>query len=164
VLPSHWRSNKTLPIVFRVVALSEVADGTPVTLAAGNDDNYGAELRNNAAVMRDGVATFNDLRFVGRSGRGKNFNLTIAVHTRPPELAVYPSCIKVTVDGPREPRSKSKSPYLPSGGLVAVSSGDETTSGGYMMHQQHFFEDDQVCIMQDNTVVRLVSGQRSNML
>ena len=142
VLPSHWRSNKTLPIVFRVVALSEVEDGTPVTLAAGNDDNYGAELRNNATAMRDGVATFNDLRFVGRSGRGKNFNLTIVVHTRPPELAVYPSCIKVTVDGPREPRSKSKSPYLPVGGLVANVSGDES-SASYLMHQQHFFDDDQ---------------------
>ena len=96
VLPSHWRSNKTLPIVFRVVALSDIEDGTSVVLAAGNDDNYGAELRNNTAAMRDGVATFNDLRFVGRSGRGKNFNLTIVVQTRPvPDLAVYPSCIKV---------------------------------------------------------------------
>lgn len=51
---------------------------------------------------------FNDLRFVGRSGRGKNFNLTITIHTYPTEVAVYPSCIKVTVDGPRQPRNKSK--------------------------------------------------------
>ena len=43
-----------------------------VTLNAGNDDNYGAELRNNSAQMVDGVAKFNDLRFVGRSGRGNN--------------------------------------------------------------------------------------------
>ena len=50
--------------------MSDVDDGTLVTLNAGNDDNYGAELRNNAAQMVDGVARFNDLRFVGRSGRG----------------------------------------------------------------------------------------------
>jgi hypothetical protein len=77
---------------------------------------------------------------VGRSGRGKNFNLTIVVHTRPPELAVYPSCIKVTVDGPREPRSKSKSLFL----AVGAASGDESSSGGggFMLHS-HFIEDEQ---------------------
>jgi hypothetical protein len=119
-----------------VVALSDIDDGTSVTLAAGNDDNYGAELRNNIATFRDGVATFNDLRFVGRSGRGKNFNLTIVVHTTPPELAVYPSCIKVTVDGPREPRTKSKSPFL-------SPSGEESSSGGGFLLQQHSLDDDQ---------------------
>ena len=51
--------------------MCDVDDGTVVTLSAGNDDNYGAELRNNNAQMVDGVAKFNDLRFVGRSGRGK---------------------------------------------------------------------------------------------
>lgn len=52
--------------------MCDVDDGTMVTLNAGNDDNYGAELRNNSAQMVDGVAKFNDLRFVGRSGRGNN--------------------------------------------------------------------------------------------
>ena len=85
-LPTHWRSNKTLPVAFKVtfinyatfysyygqvVSLGDVDDGTVVTLSADNDDNYGAELRNNNAQMVDGVAKFNDLRFVGRSGRGK---------------------------------------------------------------------------------------------
>ena len=56
----------------QVVALCDIEDGTLVTLNAGNDDNYGSELRNNSALMRDGVAKFNDLRFVGRSGRGDN--------------------------------------------------------------------------------------------
>lgn len=37
---------------------------------AGNDENYSAELRNASAVMKNQVARFNDLRFVGRSGRG----------------------------------------------------------------------------------------------
>ena len=95
-----------------------------MTLNAGNDDNYGSELRNNSALMRDGVAKFNDLRFVGRSGRGeyffrllsmisffdyffqllgesfisvpgKSFNLTITVHTSPLIVTVYTKCIKV---------------------------------------------------------------------
>ncbi|CAD7091552.1 unnamed protein product [Hermetia illucens] len=70
VLPGHWRSNKTLPVAFKVVALGEVMDGTIVTIMAGNDENYCGELRNCTAVMKNQVAKFNDLRFVGRSGRG----------------------------------------------------------------------------------------------
>ena len=70
-LPTHWRSNKTLPVAFKVIALGDVQDGTLVTLRAGNDENYCAELRNSTAVMKNQVAKFNDLRFVGRSGRGK---------------------------------------------------------------------------------------------
>ncbi|XP_057200897.1 RUNX family transcription factor 2a isoform X2 [Triplophysa rosa] len=104
VLPSHWRCNKTLPVAFKVVSLGDVADGTVVTVMAGNDENYSAELRNASAVMKNQVARFNDLRFVGRSGRGKSFTLTITVFTNPPQVATYHRAIKVTVDGPREPR------------------------------------------------------------
>lgn len=56
--------------VYQVVALGDVPDGTLVTVMAGNDENYSAELRNASAVMKNQVARFNDLRFVGRSGRG----------------------------------------------------------------------------------------------
>ncbi|XP_031353422.1 runt-related transcription factor 3-like isoform X3 [Photinus pyralis] len=112
-LPSHWRSNKTLPVAFKVVALGDVGDGTVVTVRAGNDENYCAELRNSTAVMKNQVAKFNDLRFVGRSGRGKSFSLTITVSTNPPQIATYNKAIKVTVDGPREPRSKTNSPSFP---------------------------------------------------
>lgn len=70
-LPEHWRSNKTLPIAFKVVSLADVGDGTIVSIKAGNDENWSAELRNSSAVMKNQVAKFNDLRFVGRSGRGK---------------------------------------------------------------------------------------------
>lgn len=100
VLPSHWRSvrsittrhtlpevsklsiplqNKTLPVAFKVVALGDINDGTMVTVRAGNDENYCAELRNCSAVMKNQIAKFNDLRFVGRSGRGEfkeNYRLT----------------------------------------------------------------------------------------
>lgn len=103
-LPSHWRSNKTLPTTFRVVALSEVPDGTLVSVRAGNDENFCGDIRNPNAFMKGQVAKFNDLRFVGRSGRGKSFSLTIIVGTRPPLVATYNKAIKVTVDGPREPR------------------------------------------------------------
>lgn len=107
-LPTHWRSNKSLPIAFKVVALDDVQDGTVVTLKAGNDENYCAELRNCTAVMKNQVAKFNDLRFVGRSGRGKSFSLTITISTSPCyQIATYNKAIKVTVDGPREPRTKS---------------------------------------------------------
>ena len=46
---------------------------------------------------------------------GKTFTLTITVKTDPPQVATYCRAIKVTVDGPREPRSKSSqnlSPFL----------------------------------------------------
>uniref|UniRef100_A0A6P7FWG3 Uncharacterized protein LOC114331551 n=1 Tax=Diabrotica virgifera virgifera TaxID=50390 RepID=A0A6P7FWG3_DIAVI len=108
VLPPHWRSNKTLPVAFKVVALGDIGDGTVVTVKAGNDENYCAELRNCTAVMKNQVAKFNDLRFVGRSGRGKSFTLTIMVSSSPPQVATYNKAIKVTVDGPREPRSKTR--------------------------------------------------------
>ncbi|XP_047992616.1 runt-related transcription factor 3-like isoform X1 [Leguminivora glycinivorella] len=113
MLPQHWRSNKTLPGGFKVVALSDVIDGTLVTIRAGNDENCSAELRNNTAVMKNRVAKFNDLRFVGRSGRGKSFSLTITISTSPPQVATYQKAIKVTVDGPREPRSKTSTNVSP---------------------------------------------------
>lgn len=37
---------------------------------------------------------------------GKSFNLTITIATNPPQVATYLKAIKVTVDGPREPRNK----------------------------------------------------------
>lgn len=108
VLPPHWRCNKSLPVAFKVVALGEVKDGTQVTIAAGNDENFCAELRNSTAVMKNRVARFNDLRFVGRSGRGKSLSLMITVQTSPPQVTCYNRAIKVTVDGPREPRRNGK--------------------------------------------------------
>ncbi|CAL8298432.1 unnamed protein product [Merluccius merluccius] len=104
-LPQHWRCNKTLPRAFTVVALGDdVADGVVVTLMAGNEDNSSAELRNATATMKHGQAHFNDLRFIGRSGRGKSFSLSINVLTRPPQIATLQGAIKITVDGPRLPR------------------------------------------------------------
>lgn len=57
--------------IWQVVALGDIPDGTLVTVMAGNDENYSAELRNATAAIKNQVARFNDLRFVGRSGRGE---------------------------------------------------------------------------------------------
>uniref|UniRef100_A0A8C3IDG7 Runt-related transcription factor 2 n=1 Tax=Chrysemys picta bellii TaxID=8478 RepID=A0A8C3IDG7_CHRPI len=135
VLPSHWRCNKTLPVAFKVVALGEVPDGTVVTVMAGNDENYSAELRNASAVMKNQVARFNDLRFVGRSGRGKSFTLTITVLTNPPQVATYHRAIKVTVDGPREPRSASElGPFSDPRQFTSISSLTESRFSNPRMH------------------------------
>lgn len=40
---------------------------------------------------------------------GKSFTLTITVFTNPTQVATYHRAIKVTVDGPREPRRKCPS-------------------------------------------------------
>lgn len=37
---------------------------------------------------------------------GKSFSLTICISTIPAQVTTYTKAIKVTVDGPREPRSK----------------------------------------------------------
>jgi hypothetical protein len=94
-LPNHWRSNKSLPCAFKVVALDDIQDGTIVTIKAGNDENYCGELRNCTAVMKNQVAKFNDLRFVGRSGRGKSFSITITISSYPCQIATYTKAIKV---------------------------------------------------------------------
>jgi hypothetical protein len=48
-----------------------VCDGTQVIIKAGNSINSNAELRNNESFVKDGIAEFKDLRFLGKSGRGK---------------------------------------------------------------------------------------------
>lgn len=77
---THLRSVASQVVIvspfLQVVALGEVPDGTVVTVMAGNDENYSAELRNASAVMKNQVARFNDLRFVGRSGRGRPLPFT----------------------------------------------------------------------------------------
>ncbi|WKX90861.1 hypothetical protein Q1695_009594 [Nippostrongylus brasiliensis] len=104
-LPEHHRSNKSLPSPFTVLITSPVPDGTLVTVAAGNDETPSGEVRHDTAKVIRQVARFSDLRFVGKSGRGKNFHLTICVYTQPMMIAMVSKAIKVTVDGPREART-----------------------------------------------------------
>lgn len=71
------------PVCQQVVALGDIPDGTLVTVMAGNDENYSAELRNATAAIKNQTARFNDLRFVGRSGRGEETGcLTAGMHAR----------------------------------------------------------------------------------
>lgn len=70
-----------------MIALGEIVDGTVVTVKAGNDDNYSGELRNGTALMKNQVAKFNDLRFVGRSGRGE-WNECIWKKRKQPSLSL----------------------------------------------------------------------------
>ncbi|KAI6239808.1 hypothetical protein M3Y99_00532500 [Aphelenchoides fujianensis] len=108
-LPSHWRSNKSLPCPFAVLVLHPVPDGTKVSIAAGNEENPCADIKNNVTEITAQMARFSDLRFVGKSGRGKNFNLTITIHRQPmKEVTLVNGIIKVTVDGPRDSRNPNK--------------------------------------------------------
>uniref|UniRef100_Q01196-7 Isoform AML-1FC of Runt-related transcription factor 1 n=1 Tax=Homo sapiens TaxID=9606 RepID=Q01196-7 len=87
VLPTHWRCNKTLPIAFKVVALGDVPDGTLVTVMAGNDENYSAELRNATAAMKNQVARFNDLRFVDGPREPRRHRQKLDDQTKPGSLS-----------------------------------------------------------------------------
>ena len=44
------------------IFLKEVPDGTLVNVKCGNDDNWGGEIRNCSAVMKNQLAKFSDLR------------------------------------------------------------------------------------------------------
>ncbi|XP_025199210.1 runt-related transcription factor 3-like [Melanaphis sacchari] len=122
VLPGHWRSNKSLPIPFKVVVLDEVPDGAVVVVQAGNDENPSADMRNYRALSATGIAVFNDLRFVGRSGRGKLLTLTITVQCKDQAVLVanYVKAIKITVDGPRLPRSNHRDVIHGYGGMFPM--------------------------------------------
>ena len=68
---SHWRKNKSLRFVLRAKHQIDIKTNTRVIIFAGNDYNPCAALKNNVSWFRDGQAEFNDLRFLGASGRGK---------------------------------------------------------------------------------------------
>lgn len=59
-------------------------------------------LRNECDTLSGGLIGFEPFLCFA----GKSFTLTITVFTNPPQVATYHRAIKVTVDGPREPRSE----------------------------------------------------------
>jgi hypothetical protein len=71
-LPSHWRKNKSLRFILRTKNQIEIKPNTRVVILAGNDYNPCATLKNNISWFRGNQAEFNDLRFLGASGRGLN--------------------------------------------------------------------------------------------
>lgn len=52
---------------------------------------------------------------------GKSFTLTITVFTNPTQVATYHRAIKVTVDGPREPRREFCALFGTGGGALGVT-------------------------------------------
>ena len=89
-LPAHTRSNSPLHVPFIVVCKLPVPDGTMVRLKAGNKFNPKAEMKNVDGTLINGVAKFPDVRFIGRSGRGRlivtyfhiRYTVWIEVHLR----------------------------------------------------------------------------------
>jgi runt-related transcription factor len=55
------------------------------------------------------------------SSSGKSFTITIVISTVPLQIATYNKAIKVTVDGPREPRSKIRHPSFHPFAFAAAS-------------------------------------------
>lgn len=54
----------------QVFSLIPIHDNVEVVCTAFNEETASAELRGASSFMVGGVATFEDLRFFGRSGRG----------------------------------------------------------------------------------------------
>lgn len=67
------------------------------------------DYHNNRTVDALQFNTYFFLIFCFRfSFAGKSFSLTICISTSPAQVTTYMKAIKVTVDGPREPRSKMR--------------------------------------------------------
>ncbi|NXV21403.1 RUNX3 factor, partial [Cepphus grylle] len=101
VLPSHWRCNKTLPVAFKVSP--ELRGG----LRPGRSVSLPQELspREYLNILISPFFFFFCFVFPpSPPSLGKSFTLTITVFTNPTQVATYHRAIKVTVDGPREPR------------------------------------------------------------
>ena len=56
---------------FCVFSTEPIPNGTECEVTAGNEGVACAELKNSVAVFQGNSAKFNDLRFVGKSGRGR---------------------------------------------------------------------------------------------
>jgi hypothetical protein len=74
-LPEFIRAKKRLPHVFCVFfdKKLELKEGIEVKLEATSPKNSNGELRNNVSYVHNNQARFEDLRFLGKSGRGSLF-------------------------------------------------------------------------------------------
>eukprot|EP00127_Corallochytrium_limacisporum_P004709 Clim_evm63s172 gene=Clim_evmTU63s172 len=102
-LPKHWRCNKSFPTPFQVYSTAPIPDDTKVEIVAYNDTCPSATVKNNVSTFQDNVAAFHDFRILGRSGRGKSLDIKLKIGR---EEAVIKNAIKITADGPREPRKR----------------------------------------------------------
>lgn len=69
-LPEFSRANKYIGEYNVYVKDNEVPDGTRCTIYAYSVKTGQGELKNNVSVVKDGIAKFDDIRFIGKSGRG----------------------------------------------------------------------------------------------
>jgi hypothetical protein len=74
-LPEFWRARKYLggPFCVYFNASLSIPNGCLVTLSASSYRNRDAELVNFRSIVFNNIATFQDLRFIGKSGRGIYF-------------------------------------------------------------------------------------------
>lgn len=68
-LPKFTRANKFIGTYSVCVVDGRVPDGTMVIIKAFSEKTGWGQMKNNTAVLRDGLACFQDLRFIGKSGR-----------------------------------------------------------------------------------------------
>lgn len=69
-LPEFSRANKYIGEYNVFIRNNEVPDGTQCVIFAHSVKTGPGELKNNVSIVKNGVAKFDDLRFVGKSGRG----------------------------------------------------------------------------------------------
>ena len=74
-LPEFIRAKKYLGGPFLVYFNKMIPDGVKVVIKASNYKNPAAELKNNESIVKNSIAEFSDLRFCGKSGRGKRYSI-----------------------------------------------------------------------------------------
>lgn len=106
---SHCRSNQRCNLQ---LYLPFAEEDTQVEIKTDHDKVY---LKNNTTsvkILSNGnrYAIFPNLRFIGKSGRGRKIDLFIYIRSKNLDTCVkYPNAIKVTVDGIRKPRNNNSS-------------------------------------------------------
>ncbi|KNC82313.1 hypothetical protein SARC_05405 [Sphaeroforma arctica JP610] len=105
-LPDHWRCNKSLPTTLTLLSSKDIPDGTKVEVKAEIQRGTFGELKNSTTTFKENEAKFKDFRFVGRSGRGHSFTVAFYIKSDPPVTAILSQKVKITVDGPRPPRTR----------------------------------------------------------
>lgn len=70
ILPKFTRANKHIGNYKIFIANNELPENTPVLIRAFSTKTGQGEMKNNTTTIKDGIACFEDIRFIGKSGRG----------------------------------------------------------------------------------------------
>ncbi|XP_038222633.1 runt-related transcription factor 1-like [Zerene cesonia] len=100
---SRRREHVFICMFYPSAALNPTHPDRKVRYAARRARAVAASLATAAESHRLARETLSEVDERGR----KSFTLTITISTTPPQVTTYNKAIKVTVDGPREPRSKT---------------------------------------------------------